>query len=381
MMQRARQVEAASLLLVGFSGTEMTSALEELVSRGVLGVILFGRNVHSPAQVAELTSALKRAAGRPLVVAVDQEGGTVRRLRAGFSPVPNMRELGAHRDPALAHEVGRLLGRELRAVGIDLNLAPVLDVDTNPDNPVIGVRAFSSDPEWVGALGVALGRGLEWEGVAACGKHFPGHGDTTVDSHRALPRLPHHLARLDQVELVPFRAWVRAGLGAIMTAHILFDELDPELPATLSPRVISGLLRGELGYEGLVLSDDLEMRAIADREGPGSAAVSAVQAGVDVLLACSPAEVAESALGEIIESLERARSERPGFEQSFARAQARAGEFAARWARPAEPPQLGRLATVAGAALIERIHRGRPDGSAGEGSDPTERGAGRRGTT
>jgi beta-N-acetylhexosaminidase len=362
MTKHQRQAEAASVLLVGLAGTEMSPALQELVASGILGVVLFARNVLDPAQVAELVRGLKTAAGRPLLVGVDQEGGTVRRLRHGFSQVPDMRALGACRDPALAHAIGRLLGRELRAVGIDLNLAPVLDVDTNPQNPVIGARALSSDPVWVGTLGVALGRGLEWEGVAACGKHFPGHGDTLVDSHRDLPRLAHERARLESVELSPFRAWVQAGLGAIMTAHILFDALDPDLPATLSKHVISGLLRGQLRYEGPVLSDDLEMRAIFDRQGPGAAAVLAVEAGVDVLLACGPAAAPSSTdhgvLGDIVEALDRARSDRPGFEAHFQVSRARAGAFAARWARPAAAPRLERLATAEAAALLERVAAG-----------------------
>jgi len=353
MSERRGQAEAAGLVLAGFAGTEMSPELEALASSGVLGVVLFSRNVESPAQVARLTQGLKAAAGRPLLVAVDQEGGAVRRLRAGFSSVPSMREVGAHRDPALAHEVGRLLGRELRAVGIDWNLAPVLDVDTNPENPVIGARSLSSDPAWVAALGVALGRGLEWEGVAACGKHFPGHGDTIVDSHRALPRLTHGRARLDAIELVPFRAWIQAGLASIMTAHILYGELDGERPATLSAAVIEGLLRGELGYQGAVLSDDLEMRAIDDHEGVARAAVLAVSAGVDVVLVCGGAHRWREAAA----ALEQARAEEPGFEAKFQSALGRARALAARWARPVEAPALGLLASGEAEALLARIQR------------------------
>lgn len=365
----AGENEAAGLLLVGFAGTELTPDLRRLLARGVLGVILFGRNVVDAPQVARLVRDLKQAAGRPLLVAVDQEGGSVRRLRKGFAQVPSMRRLGAEKDPALAHAVGRILGRELRAVGIDFNLAPVLDVDTNPDNPVIGERAFSSDPAWVAALGVALGRGLEWEGVGACAKHFPGHGDTVVDSHRALPRLAHDLKRLDAVELVPFRAWARAGLSAVMTAHVLFDALDPERPATLSEAVISSLLRERLGYEGAVLSDDLEMRAIADHEGRGAAAVLAVRAGVDVLLACS----AEDTTEEIASALARARRADAAFEPLFARAQARAQGLRACWARPPEAPQLQLLDSPTSQSVLARLS------GAPEGDDPTARGAGAAG--
>jgi len=356
MIAPSERAEALGLVLVGFAGTELSAELRELVQSGVLGVILFSRNVESPEQVARLIREMKAAAGRPLLVAVDQEGGSVRRLRSGFSQVPSMRSLGQVRDPALAHAVGRLLGRELRAVGIDLDLAPVLDVDTNPDNPVIGARALSSDPAWVAALGVALGRGLEWEGVAACGKHFPGHGDTTVDSHRALPRLHHEVSRLEAIELVPFVAWARAGLAAVMTAHILLDALDADRPATLSPAVIQGLLRGRIGYQGAVLSDDLEMRAIADHEGRGSAAVRAVEAGVDIVLSCTDENTTE----ELGLALSRARRERPGFEERFQDALARAQSLSARFARPAEPAQLDRLDTPAARALLARLSAGQP---------------------
>lgn len=374
MTRTAAEAEARELLLVGFSGTKVDAELRELVQSGVLGVILFGRNVETPAQVADLVFELKEAADRPLLVAVDQEGGAVRRLRSGFSEVPSMRALGAARDPALAYRVGRVLGRELRAVGIDLDLAPVLDVDTNPHNPVIGSRSLSADPAWVSALGVALGRGLEWEGVCACAKHFPGHGDTVVDSHRGLPRLEHDLSRLEAVELLPFRAWIRAGFGAIMTAHILFEAIDAERPATLSSAVISGLLRQRLGYEGAVLSDDLEMRAIADHVGRGPAAVQAVTAGVDVLLACTPGSAAQEVAGAIAE----ARRVQPGFEDTFQQASARARALAARWTRPAETPKLDRLATAEAAALLARLADAAEQAArSGEASDPTERIEGR----
>ncbi|HET8732938.1 MAG TPA: beta-N-acetylhexosaminidase, partial [Anaeromyxobacteraceae bacterium] len=232
--------ECAGLLCVGFDGTTPSPEVLELVRRGVGGVILFARNVESAEQVAELTASLKRAAGRPLLVSVDQEGGRVARLRArhGFTELPPMRALGETGDEGLAFEVGALLGSELRAVGIDQDYAPVVDVDTNPANPVIGDRSLSRDPERVGRLGAALARGLQSAGVAACAKHFPGHGDTSQDSHVALPRLAHSLERLEAVELPPFRALARAGVASVMTAHVVFEALDPKRPATLSPSVM-----------------------------------------------------------------------------------------------------------------------------------------------
>ena len=232
--------EVSSLFCVGFHGTSPSPEVKELVRRGVHGVILFARNVVDAEQVAALVAELKTYAGRPLLVAVDQEGGRVARLRGpqGFTELPPMRALGERGDAALAREVGALLGRELRAVGIDQDYAPVVDVDTNPANPVIGDRAFSRDPEVVGRLGAALAEGLQAQGVAACAKHFPGHGDTSQDSHLELPCLPHAMERLDRVELAPFRALARAGVAAVMTAHVVFEALDPVRPATLSAKVM-----------------------------------------------------------------------------------------------------------------------------------------------
>ncbi|HET9931155.1 MAG TPA: beta-N-acetylhexosaminidase, partial [Polyangiaceae bacterium] len=281
---------AARLVCVGFSGTEVSSELRELVRLGVRSVILFARNVREPEQVLSLTQEIKALTTEPIAVAVDQEGGPVRRLRAGFTDVPAMRCVGAANDPLLAERTGMLLGRELRAVGIDWNFAPVLDVDTNPANPVIGVRAFDRSPARVAELGVALARGLGLAGVAACAKHFPGHGDTEQDSHLALPRLTHSLDRLLGVELVPFQAAVRAAIPSVMSAHVLFSALDPNYPATLSPLVLKGLLRERLGYTGLVVSDDLEMNAIVEHYGIETAIFRGLLAGVDCFLVCHTPE-------------------------------------------------------------------------------------------
>lgn len=293
----------ARLFTVGFHGTTPSRELTELLERGVGGVILFARNVEAPAQVLELTRCIKRLAGRPVFVAIDQEGGRVRRLRAGFTDLPPMRTLGLTADSALAFEVGRLVGRELAAVGIDVNFAPVVDVDTNPDNPVIGDRALSSDVRVVAELAPALVRGLQREGVAACAKHFPGHGDTEQDSHATLPRLVHGLERLERVELVPFERVVAARVASIMTAHVVMEALDTEYPATLSEVVLGRLLRRRLGFDGVVFSDDLEMAAIAGRFAPGEAAVRAIRAGVDSLLVCHSASVAHAMIDAIRSSL------------------------------------------------------------------------------
>lgn len=285
---------AASLIIAGIEGIELTDQARRVLDLGVGGVILFSRNVRDRDQVGELTESLRSYAGRAIVVSVDHEGGVVQRLREGFTRIGPMREIGALGDARIAFELGQAMGRELRSVGIDLNFAPVLDVDTNPNNPIIGARAFSDDARIVAELGVALARGLESEGVSSCGKHFPGHGDTSQDSHLELPRLEHSIARLEEIELVPFRSYAEAGLAAIMTAHVLFPALD-SAPATMSKALLQDLLRTKLGFRGLIISDDLEMRAIRDHFTPGDAVERSLRAGADSFLCCAP----NATIGEV----------------------------------------------------------------------------------
>jgi beta-N-acetylhexosaminidase len=313
--------DVAGLFCIGFQGTEPTLEVLDLIRRGVPGVILFSRNVVEAEQVAALVAELKRAAGgRPLLVSIDQEGGRVARLRAahGFTEIPPMRALGETGDADLARQVGAMLGRELRAVGIDQDYAPCVDVDTNPANPVIGDRSLSRDPAAVGALGAALAQGLQSAGVAACAKHFPGHGDTSQDSHHDLPRLPHALERLRRVELPPFAALARAGVAAVMTAHVVFEALDAERPATLSAPVLR-LLREEIGFEGCCVSDDLEMKAVAEHFPLELAAPGCVEAGVDALLVCHSPVVQNRAIDLVRAAVEDGRIARERLEQAARR--------------------------------------------------------------
>lgn len=345
----------AGLFCVGFRGTSPSPEVKELIRRGVYGVILFSRNVVDAEQVAELVTELKgaRKADEPLLIAVDQEGGRVARLRAphGFTELPPMRAVGQANDPLLAREVGRLLGRELRAVGIDQDFAPVVDVDTNPQNPVIGDRAFSRDPKEVANLGAALALGLQESGVAACAKHFPGHGDTREDSHKALPALPHSLERLNEVELVPFMALARAGVASVMTAHVVFHALDPRRPATLSPEVMS-LLRAKVGFTGCAISDDLQMSAVAEHFSLEEAAPGTLAAGVDALLVCHDAPVQNRAIDLVREALEKGRIP----EERLREASLRVARLL-RFAGP--PPERGRLReklrTIESLELVARI--------------------------
>jgi beta-N-acetylhexosaminidase len=266
-------------------------------------------------------TSLRRAAppDAPLLVAIDQEGGLVQRLRAPLTVWPDMLSVGAAGDPARTERVGRALGEELAALGIGWDLAPVLDVHTNPANPVIGARAFGVTPEAVIDHALAFWRGLRGAGLVGCGKHFPGHGDTRTDSHFELPVVEHDGARLRAVELRPFAAAARAGIDAIMTAHVLYPALDPDRPATLSRRILTDVLRGELGFAGVVVSDDLGMKAVADRFSIDELAVGCVEAGCDVLLV-RQSEARQQAAFEALVRAAQARSDfRARVEASAAR--------------------------------------------------------------
>ena len=276
------------LLVVGFGGTTVSAELRALAREWDLGgVILFGRNIEAPEQVAELafeTQDLARDV--PLWVSVDQEGGRVARLRAPFTEWPPMGGLGRCRDTGLAERFAAALADELSAVGVTLDFAPVLDVQNEAADPVIGDRALSSDPDEVGRLGGVIIETLQRNGVAACAKHFPGHGDTRADSHHELPVVEHPPERLREHEMAPFRAAIAADVAAVMTAHVLYPALDDEQPATLSRTIVDEVLRGELGHEGLVVTDDLDMGAITASHTVGQAAVRALDAGCDTVLVC-----------------------------------------------------------------------------------------------
>lgn len=325
--------KCAGTLVVGFEGPRLDVRLEKLLRGGVGGIIAFARNVESPEQIAATIAEAKRIATARLLASVDQEGGRVARLRgAPFTAVPPMRDVGASTGVRAAREVGELLALEVRAMGFDMDFAPVMDVDTNPDNPIIGDRSFHSDAGRVAELGVALAQGLEARGVASSAKHFPGHGDTLVDSHLALPTLPHRMDRLRAVELVPFAAYARAGLACVMTAHITFPSLDAQFPATMSEVVLGGLLRRELGFAGVVVSDDLSMAAIAANFTREEALVRGLAAGVDVFLLCSADDTQLEALDCLIHHCEKSPVLRARLDES----EARRGALVARFVRPAE---------------------------------------------
>jgi beta-N-acetylhexosaminidase len=274
---------AAAVLQPGFVGTTAPDWVRRMLADGLGGVALFARNVETPAQVAALTAQLR--AERPeVIVAIDEEAGDVTRFesREGSSRPGNL-ALGAIDDPALTEAVARDLGRDLAHAGITFDYAPDVDVNSNPKNPIIGVRAFGADPALVARHSAAFVTGLQAAGVAACAKHFPGHGDTAVDSHLAVPLINRGRAELESVELVPFRAAVAAGVQAVMTGHLMIPAYDADLPATLSPRILTGLLREELGYDGLIVTDGIEMQGVARMYGLAGATVRALAAGADAI--------------------------------------------------------------------------------------------------
>ncbi len=378
---------AGRLCLVDFSGPAPSAALERLIAdRHILGVVLFRKNIESPQQVARLTDALvaiaQEAGAPPPWVAIDHEGGAVtrfpptvggdpppnaRHLLPRVTPVPSAMALGATGDPVLAQAAGRIAGRELRAMGINVDFAPVMDVNTNPSNPVVGTRAFGDSPGLVAAMGLAYVRGLQEAGVAATAKHFPGHGDTTVDSHLGLPRVDHDRARLEDVELAPFAAATRAGVAGIMTAHVVYPALDPSgVPATLSAPILRGILRERWGFGGLVFTDSMSMRAIADHYGMGDAAVAAVRAGCDVVLALGEEAAQQEIFDRLAAAIERGEIAGARLAETRARVAAAAGRWGVGSARApqaegtespheAEASDHGRIAEQIAAAAVTLV--------------------------
>ena len=313
---------AGNVIVCGFHGLETPETLRQWLSdRAVAGVILFKRNIdgvhHAAALIESCTAA--NDPKLPILVSVDQEGGRVARFGEPVLQLPPMRALAAAGDALLTRGAAAVLGRQLRAIGLNLDFAPVLDVDTNPDNPVIGDRAFGRTADIVIEHALAFADGLHDGGVLSCGKHFPGHGDTDLDSHLALPILRHDRARLDEVELRPFRAATKR-IPSVMTAHVVFESVDPQVPATMSRAAIEKLLREEVGFAGAVFSDDLEMKAITERYSIEEAGVLAIEAGCDLLLVCSDLEAA----GRLRETLATEAARRKLFRTRLCQARSRA---------------------------------------------------------
>jgi beta-N-acetylhexosaminidase len=325
--------------MIGFDGLEASADVKRLIRDFAVGhVILFARNVEGPEQVAGLNRELQetaKGAGHdlPLLVAVDQEGGRVARMGPPWTVWPPLRALGriAAEDLEAAKDLSRRMGAALAAecasAGLKCDFAPNMDVDTNPENPIIGNRSFSDDPELVGRLGAAMIEGLQGGGVVASAKHFPGHGDTSVDSHLDLPVVELGRSRLFDVEIRPFRRAIEAGVATVMMAHVLYPELDPDLPASLSPPIVDGILRRDLGYQGVVFTDDLEMKAVADRWTPDRSAVLAMQAGCDIVPVCVTHDAQVTAMEGAIRAVEAGEVPYKAVDDSLARIRAMKERF------------------------------------------------------
>ncbi len=284
--------KVGQLFVVYFADPYFSPALEQMITEyHIGGIIIFGRNVTNLADLARLINDAQNAAissepGIPLFVATDQEGWPVFRLRNGATIFPSNMAVGATDSVTDAQLMASTMATEMKAVGINMNLAPVMDVNSNPANPIIGIRSFGSSPQLVSRLGKAMIETYQAQGIIATAKHFPGHGDTSLDSHLSLPTIAHDLARLEAVELAPFRAAISAGVDCIMTAHITVPALDPETyhPATLSPPILEGLLKRQMGFKGLIATDSLGMRGLTDQYDVATAAALAFQAGADLLM-------------------------------------------------------------------------------------------------
>jgi beta-N-acetylhexosaminidase len=309
----------AERFLVGFEGTRLPGEVAALLERGLAGVAIYPRNFTSLEGLRALTGEIRHAAGRPVLLGIDQEGGSRFALKAPFTVWPSPTELGRVDDAQLVERVAQAMARELRAVGCNLDFAPMLDLEMNPSSPVTMHRSFGADPQKVARLGGAFIRGLASGGVLACAKHFPGHGDAQVDPHEDLPVFGGTLERLNQVELVPFAEAIAADVPLVMTAHILLPQIDARVPASLSRRMLVDTLRGRLGFGGVILADDLGMGAIARRFGPGEAAVATFRAGTDVAMLCHDWPAVRPALAAVEKALECGVFNAADWEASHAR--------------------------------------------------------------
>lgn len=309
------------MIMIGLRGEELSQAEERLLEDYPFGgFILFGHNLKEPKQILSLCRSLwGRKRALPPFIAIDQEGGRIHRLPAPFTHFPPAAALGRTRNPDFAYWVGLATARELSAVGINLNFAPVLDVNSNSNNPVIGDRSLSSDPDEVATLGCSIIQGLRDGRIIPCGKHFPGHGDTTQDSHLELPVVKKDLAALKAVELLPFIHACRNDIESLMTAHVLYPSLDPAHPATLSHAIITKLLRQELGYDGVVFGDDLEMQAISKNYPLEEAVTLGIHAGVDVLMFTHQTEFAIQAHEFLCQRAEKEPEIKARVEESYQR--------------------------------------------------------------
>lgn len=344
--------KVGQMFMVGFEGNKVTENLKKLITEYYVGgVILFERNIESPTQIAELTNEIQSLNPKtPLFIAVDQEGGRVRRLHEPFTDFGSAQQFTKTNSPKLCFDAAFAMAKELRAVGINYNLAPVIDINSNPQNPVIGDRAFGSDPETVTKIASGFIRGLQRGGVVACAKHFPGHGDTTTDSHLELPKVEHSLERLKSFEWVPFERMIKNGVESIMTAHILNPHLDPELPATLSKKTIQ-FLRNDLRFNRMLITDDLEMKAISDHFSIEDATRKAVDADTDIILICNTYEKQVAAIETVLRGVLEIKIPVKRIEDSSERIT----KVRNRYFVPFEPVDVSKISEIVGCEAHQKI--------------------------
>jgi beta-N-acetylhexosaminidase len=337
--------------MLGFDGRVLPTELADYLARGLAGVVVYQRNFASAEELRTLTSTIREAAGRPVLIGIDQEGGTRFALREPFTSWPSAAELGRLGNAGAVEQVAGAMAAELRAVGCNVNFAPMLDLHVNAESPVTRDRSFGSDPRLLARMGVAFDRGLRSGGVLSCAKHFPGHGDAAIDPHLDLPVFAGTMERLESTELVPFAAAVAAGVPLVMTAHILLPQIDRENPASLSRKMLDGVLRRGMRFNGVILADDLGMGAIAKRYGPGDAAVRTLRAGTDVAMLCHDWSAVSPAIAAVRQANRDGRFDAVEWRESLARID-RARDLAN--SRESAPP-LTMLGSAAHLRLAEKI--------------------------
>jgi beta-N-acetylhexosaminidase len=300
--------EVLARFVLGFEGTRVSDELASLLEAGLAGVAIFRRNYRSMEELRTLTAEIRRAAGKPVLIGMDQEGGGERfALSPPFTIWPSAAQLGRIGNAALVEEIATAIGREMRAAGANLDFAPMLDLHIQPESPITRERSFGADAELVARMGRASIRGLRAGGVLACAKHFPGHGDTRTDPHLDLPKFSGTLERLETVELVPFTAAIAESVPLVMTAHILLPQIDSARPASLSRRILTGLLRERMNFRGAIIADDLGMGAIAKQFSAGQAAVETFAAGADLVMLCHDESEIVPAIDAVARALEAGR--------------------------------------------------------------------------
>ena len=295
------------LIIAGFDGTTVNDELQSLIlEKYIGGVILFSKNVESASQVVALNNEIKeinKVNKSPIFISVDEEGGLVSRMPSEFKDIPTNSDIAKYDDEDLSYNIGKVIGEEISSLGFNMDFAPVLDINSNPDNPVIGNRSFGDNEAIVSKLGIATMKGLKDSNIIATVKHFPGHGDTSVDSHVGLPVVENDLERLKSFELVPFQKAIDEGVDMVMVSHIMLPKIDENDPATLSKTIVTDILRKDMNYNGVVVTDDMTMGAIINNYDIGEAAVKSINAGVDIVMVCHQYENVTKVIDAIKEAV------------------------------------------------------------------------------